>query len=189
MSASQPIRQPLVPLPPPPVMAPPVEPSYQGRELYVPISHTPLPNFCIKCGQLATVRKSKTFYWIQPAWYLFILLGLLGVVVLAVVAMMVRKSIRMEVPLCQEHARKLTFRKIMTAVLLLGFIPVGVAGTMMGDDYVVWAWLIATAMFFAGLVFAVLASNVYLRPMFIDATYAKFRGPCDAFLRMLPLKP
>jgi hypothetical protein len=180
-------------LPPPPQPAAVTAPCRQDKQLFVPQrgpqsgaqSATSLPAVCVKCGQPATVQKKKVYYWHQPLWYFFILLGLL---LYAILALIVRKSIRLNVPLCAEHASKLSQKKIMTAVLLLGFLPVGIGGSVLGDQFVGWAWLTAGAMFLAGLIYAVIASRCYMTPTHIDANYASFRGPCEQFLRQLPMK-
>ena len=158
---------------------------WQGNEMYVPQSATALPAVCVKCGRPASVLQKKTYYWHTPWLYLLILIGLL---VYAVAAICVRKKMMLNVPLCAEHAGKLRNLKITTAVLLIGFLPVGIAGSMLGEAYVGWAWLAALAMFLAGLVSWVMVGRCYLTPKHIDASYARFRGPCAQFLRALPMK-
>ena len=170
------------PLPGP---APLLAASWQGNDLYVPQSATALPAFCVKCGQRAAVRKTKTYYWHEP-WVYFMILA--GLVVYAVVALIVRKRIKLEVPLCSDHARTLSQRKMIAAALLLGFLPVGIAGSMMGDAYIRWAWLIATIMLIAGSVYVSIAVKCFLKPTHIDDAYASFKGPGDAFLRQLPMR-
>src|SRR5437899_10396300 len=69
----------------------------QGQEVYL----TPL---CEKCGQPATDKPVvKTFSWHHPALYLLIFFGVL---VYVIVALIVRKTIRVGVPMCAQHKQR-----------------------------------------------------------------------------------
>ena len=174
----------MVPLPPP--VAPFSAPCWQGKEMYVPVSNTTLPNLCVKCAQPATVIKNKTYAWV-PQWVA--VLFLLGALPYLIVAMIIRKSIKMQVPMCAAHQKTQVTRRIIGIVLLVLFVPVAALFAQAGDAGTAIGLILAFVMFFAGLFYLVFGMNCYLRPMFIDKTYAKFRGPCDEFLRQLPMKP
>src|SRR5205814_1141094 len=120
------LQIPLAMLPPlPPVPGPGVI-SYAGPSMYetatavgvwregnqmVVRQGARLPDACVKCGGPPNGRPlRKTFYWHQPALAVLILAGVL---LYAIVALIVRKSIRLEVPLCQAHAARR--RNMMTA--------------------------------------------------------------------------
>jgi hypothetical protein len=140
-----------------------------------------LPNFCVKCGKPATHRLKKNFYWHNP---LLFILALAGLLLYAVVAVIVRKRLTMEVPLCDTHweARR---TKIKIAIgLLLGFLPFGIVVSVLSPDNAGWAWLIAVVMFFTGVVYAAMAANV-IAPTYIDKSYGKFKNVSPEFLAIL----
>src|SRR6266487_6035710 len=63
-----------------------------------------LPDYCIKCGVAADgSHLTRKLSWHHPALYLLIFAGLL---IYAIVALIVRKSAKIEVSMCQDHIRK-----------------------------------------------------------------------------------
>ena len=154
--------------------------------MYVPQSNTTLPNLCVKCAQPATVMKNKTYAWV-PQWVAF--LFVLGALPYLIVAMIIRKSIKLQVGMCAEHQKTQRTRKIIGIVLLLLVVPFIAVMVQFGDNGAIAGVFLGLAMFLTGLFYLVFGMNCYLRPLFIDKSYAKFRGPCDEFLRQLPMKP
>jgi hypothetical protein len=60
-----------------------------------------LPDRCVNCNAPANgFRLQKTYYWHHPAWYLLIFVSIL---IYAIVAMIVRKSATVALPLCATH--------------------------------------------------------------------------------------
>ena len=62
-----------------------------------------LPDRCLRCNAPASRRLRKTLHWHHPAWYLLILLH---VFVYVVAALIVRKRLSTELPLCETHWRR-----------------------------------------------------------------------------------
>ena len=154
--------------------------SREGNLLRVSLGAV-LPGFCVKCGNPATHRVKKTFYWHTPWLYVLALFALL---IYAIVALAVRKKLTMEVPLCDAHWQARRTKKLIAAGLLLGCLPFGIVFGILSPDNAGWGWLIAVIMFFTGLVFAGVASNM-IRPTYIDNSYGKFAGVSPAFLSLL----
>jgi len=168
-------------------VAPLVAPAYQGKDLYVPQSNAVLPDFCVKCGQPATVRKNKQYWW-APQWTAALILA--GALPYLIVVLIIRKGIKLQVPLCAEHVKARTMRIVIGSILMLGFIPaLAIFASLGGDTNLAVGVILGLVLFLGGLLSMVFALNCFLRPMFIDATYAKFRGPGEEFLRKLPMKP
>jgi hypothetical protein len=88
-----------------------------------------LPDVCMKCGAPATTRISRAFAW-YPEWvWITILAGLLIFVILALV---LTKRMRVEVPLCDEHKkhwfnRNLAIWGTFGILALLMVIGIGIA--------------------------------------------------------------
>ena len=112
------------------------------------------------------------------------ILALVALLIYAIVAMIVRKKLTMEVPLCDAHWQAWRTKKRIAAALLLGCLPFGIIFNILSPDNAGWGWLIAVIMLFTGLVFAGVASNI-IRPTYIDKSYGKFAGVSPAFLSSL----
>lgn len=153
-----------------------------GKILYLP-RFTSLPPNCVKCGQPAEKPLRKKFYWHVPWLYIMILFP--GLLIYAIVALIVRKSIELDVPLCDFHHGERKRYHLIGGALLLGAIPGGMflhlaAGVPEGA-----AWLIGVLAFFGGLVFLGIAGRV-MSPRKIDDTHAEFGGVSPEFLKLLP---
>lgn len=141
-----------------------------------------LPPPCVKCGAPANGKPvKKTFSWHHPALYLLALAGLLLYVIVAAI---VRKSIRLSVPLCAHHAQRRS-----TAVTLAWVIPVvGVADTFIlpkfGMDTGVVA-LITVVLVVTGIVIWAIV-DYPIRPKSIDQNWAVFTGCDEAYLQQFP---
>lgn len=154
--------------------------SRNGKKLNVPRGAS-LPAQCVKCGAAAQKPWRKKFYWHAP--WLFILVIFPGLLIYAIVALIVRKSMELNVPLCDRHHSDRKRFVALGAVMLIGFIPVGaiLAGIGIDGGY---ASLVALAMFIVGVVFYMKAQ--FLRPVKIDEQGGTFLGGNEEFLRGLP---
>lgn len=141
-----------------------------------------LPPPCVKCGAPANGKPvNKTFSWHHPALYLLLLTGVL---IYLIVAVIVRKSMRMSVPLCAHHAQRRS-----TAVTLAWVIPlVGVADAFIlprfGMDGGVVA-LITVVLVLTGIVIWAIV-DYPIRPKSIDQYRGVFTGCCEAYLQQFP---
>lgn len=158
-----------------------------GERLVVPVpmpvtQAVPLPPPCVKCGAPANGKPVvKTFYWHHPALYLIILVALLIYVIVAVI---VRKNIRLSVPLCARHAQRRSM-----AVTLSWVIPVvGVADAFILPNLGVNGGIVAlitVALVLTGLIIWAVVSYP-IRPKYIDQYRAEFTGVCEAYLQQFP---
>jgi hypothetical protein len=142
-----------------------------------------LPPFCVKCGQPATDKPIvKRFSWHQPAYFLLILVGLL---IYVIVALIVRKTIRVGVPLCAQHAQRRSLWLTLAWVLpVIGIADAFVLPRFNVDP----GWIVSLVVMFvlAGLVIWAVAGNP-IRPRSIDSFSAEFSGFCDLFLEQIPI--
>ena len=142
-----------------------------------------LPPFCVKCGQpVHDPPLVKTFSWHHPALYLLIFLGLL---VYVIVALIVRKSIRVGVPLCPFHKqRRRLWVTLAWALALVGIADAFILPEVIGLDGG-WTALITISLILAGLVIWAVVGNP-IRPQSIDSFSAEFSGFSDRFLDQIP---
>lgn len=81
-----------------------------------------LPEICMKCGAPSSVRKNKTFSWV-PQWVGILILG--GLLPYLIVASILTKRCRVEVPLCDQHKRHWLMRQLLVLLSLLGLLALG----------------------------------------------------------------
>jgi hypothetical protein len=74
-------------------------PWREGKYL-VTTRNGPMPDVCIKCGGVPVTHLRKTLTWHHPAIYLTLLLCNIGVLVYIIVALLVRKKAKVQVPVC-----------------------------------------------------------------------------------------
>lgn len=156
----------------------------EGALLVVPQPGAELPDACVRCGEPAggaTLRKQ--FSW-HPPW-IFILV-LLWLIVYLVVAMVLRKTINLNVPICDAHRRRRQRALWIGGGLMLGSVPLGIliGMSLRGDVAGVWGFGAGLVSFIAGLVVLGIGGQL-LRPTRIDPQEAVFAGADPRFLAKL----
>jgi hypothetical protein len=157
--------------------------SRRGKDLVVPRSAS-LPANCLKCSVPASTPWRKTFFWHAPWLYIMILFP--GLLIYAIVALIIRKRMELNLPLCETHHDDRKRYKLLTTFMLAGFVPVGLVLGIYVSDTV--GWTTGLLMFVLGVVFLQL-SSLGLRATKIDETEGVFRGACAEFLNALPEHP
>jgi hypothetical protein len=168
---STPIESPFPSALPPPTLATsgawaPLEPPWSAcrhdHDMLACPRECMLPPHCVKCGGVASERRTATLYWHSPWLYLLVPVSVL---LYAIFALVVRKKAVIEVGLCAAHVRRrrngrlvgwlvtvagLATMLLATMAAVLGGLAVILAGlvtvTIMGrlvtvrrmDDYYVW---------------------------------------------------
>lgn len=147
--------------------------------LAVPGQPVVLPeSTCIRCGQPANGKPvSKSYYWHHPALYI----ALLSPIIYVILAVIVRKSMKLTVPLCAQHAQRRSIGVILAWVLPLA----GIADAIILPQFNVDAGIVVLAclgLIVAGLVIWAVVGNP-IRPQRIDQLYGEFTGFCEAYLQ------
>jgi hypothetical protein len=159
--------------------------AYRDGKILVVPSGSSLPATCVKCGAPASGKPlTKTFSWHSAGYYFLIFLGL---IVYVIVALVVQKKVRIDVPFCEAHRSWRTRMNVAGAVLLIGSVPLSFLLMSLEVNGGVVA-LIAVAMAFSGLVVLAIVGSSFT-PVYIDATCAKFKGAGEPFLSLLPSSP
>ena len=78
-------------------------PSFGSGKRMIIALNNPLPSRCVCCNAPASGVKRRTFYWYPPWVYALILLSPL---ILILVSLVVRRTVRIDIPLCDEHQAK-----------------------------------------------------------------------------------
>jgi len=157
-------------------------PYAEGNSFVVPRGGV-LPSRCVKCANTSTEPSlKKTFSWHHPALYLLLLLGLFPY---AIVASIIRKKIKLTVPLCGAHKAIRTKRLRTGVVLLLTCIPLPwvLAAYLIKDEgtaFCVGA-LLGVGMFVTGIMLTICESPLRAKRIGLDS--AEFTGACPEFWR------
>jgi DNA-directed RNA polymerase subunit RPC12/RpoP len=128
-------------------------PWRDGKYLVV-TPHGPMPTCCVKCGGPAEKTLRKTLTWHHPALYFIILVGLL---VYLIVALIVRKTAKLQVPVCSQCMAR---RRRNIAIAWLSFlVGVGLIFTsafwVSDEDLSTWVGLSGGAFLLFALIWAV----------------------------------
>lgn len=159
----------------------------RGSRLIVPVpppgQSAVLPAVtCIRCGAPAEGKPlTKTYFWHHPALYLIILAGVL---IYLIVAVIVRKSIKVAVPLCAQHRQRRSIGVTLAWVLpVIGIADAFILPQFNVDTGIVV--LVVTVLILAGIViWAVVGSPI--RPRKIDQFCGEFTGFCETYLQQFP---
>lgn len=169
-------------------LAPPTSPvvlltTWRKGKLLVTARQSHLPDRCIKCNAPVGKRPIKrTIYWHHPAIFVTIPAGLLIYVILALV---LRKRAVVQFAVCRAHRTRHAAHVGISWLMVLGGI--GLVITAIAADLPALA-LAGVAMFFAGLVYAVVTVP-YLKPTQIDNSFAWLKGCCPEYLATFPEWP
>ncbi len=169
---------------------------WRDGSLLVMNKEAELPDRCLKCNEPANGWKlKKSLIWHNPMLYILLISPLIYVIV----AVIVQKKAKLRVPLCQAHRR--SRRNLNLWALGLCFLgPLLIVGVLVvaqeflqrllsSHQNLFLSWglvLLAVVMFPAGLIVAVIASQVVL-PERIDNRYVWLKKVSPDLLAELPI--
>jgi hypothetical protein len=154
-------------------------PYREGSLLVVPAGSSLPPN-CVKCGAPTPDKLARAFRWHSSWLYLLIFAGL---IFYAIVALVVQKKVKLEVPFCSAHRAWRTRMNITGAVLLIASVPASFLFAAL-DVNGGWVALIGVVLAFSGLVVLALVGSSFTA-VYIDDNYATFKGASEQFLAAL----
>ena len=151
-----------------------------GKWVVVP-RDTDLPHRCVKCNAAPhEPTKKRTLYWHHPAVYLVILLN---IVIYVIVAMAVRKNVKLSPALCATHKSK---RRKAILGAWLGVITSIALPILFADNQSFGVWLLISIVLFLGSAIAGIVRSRILYAKKIDASEGRFGGAGREFLESLP---
>jgi hypothetical protein len=145
-----------------------------------------LPSRCIKCNEPATYRLKRSLSWHNPLLYLMVVFP--GLLFYVIVALIVRKTAKIDVPLCEAHRagrkKSILFAWIISlAGMALWFAPAS------GNDERLWiGFFVGIVLFLFGLIFGSLKSQT-VTPTKIDDTHVWLNKVSPLYLAGLPKLP
>jgi hypothetical protein len=156
---------------------PPI-PAWRDGALLVMPRYARLPHVCFRCGEPAVTSKRARLYWHPPGWYLLILIGIL---IYAIVAMVIRKTADVEVGLCELHRRKRARATAIGWSTFLGSFGLFVLAAAAESGAIA---LLGVVAFFGGII--VLATRGMVSPARMDDRFVWLKGVSPAFVQTLP---
>ena len=123
-------------------------------------------------------RMKRTLYW-YPPWVIIIVL--FSLLIGLIVAMIVRKTAKVEVGLCDKHRAKRMRAMLIGALLAIGGFALLIAAIINSWGYAVLGAIVALI---AGVVVMIRATLLTVKKM--DDRIVWVKGVCSAYLDMLP---
>lgn len=148
------------------------------------VSHdSQLPDRCIKCNAPAPGPKlKKKLTWHHPALYLLYFVAL---IIALIIALALRKTMIVDLGLCEEHMKKYRRNVVITWLLMLLGAGGFVVGAMGEDRTLLMLGLLSLL---AGVIFAIVAGRIVIATK-IDDNFAWLKGINKDYLNALPQWP
>lgn len=161
-------------------------PWRQGTRLFV-VKDAVLPDRCIKCNEPSTSRLTRTYYWHHPAVYAGILVNVLVYIILA---MILRKSVKVDMGFCDEcRAKRSQDILIRVIALLIGIalLIIGIVSVQQHELFLVALLLGLVVILVAAVMIS--TSVTVLTAKTIDDRIGQLEKAGPVFLASLPAWP
>ena len=147
-----------------------------------------LPMVCMRCGEPATVVKTKNMAWCPP-WVPVLILA--GVIVYIIVAIILTKRARLQAPLCDEHKGHWLYRQLIIWGTFLPLLVIGIAAVVGISNAPNQVRNILCPFFgigglvalIAGVVLLAVAQSTAIRPKEITDREILLEGVADEFVQ------
>ncbi|QEL14429.1 hypothetical protein [Limnoglobus roseus] len=138
-----------------------------------------LPSICAKCGREETTLVSRTFTWC-PSWvFIFIIFG--GLLPLLIVYFIARKRMRVNVPLCDEHAGGWKRAALFGWTSVLGCVALLIVGLTVADQVGPIVAMVGGVGFVVCLIALAVWNMFLIRPTKITKEDITLAGVCQEF--------
>jgi MFS family permease len=156
---------------------------WRDAALLVMTKKASLPDRCLKCNEPAdgwTLKRK--LMWHPQYWYLLIFFNL---IIYAIVAMIVRHTAVVMVPLCADHRRRRRRAIAVGWLLSIAGIVAFILGVAIGEQYSGLIALGASILFLVGLIYGLVGAQTAV-PHKIDKRFVWLKKVHPAFLAGLP---
>ena len=170
------------PATPAPAIAHAVQTAFRDRKKLIVPNSVLLPQLCVNCANVGTLHQYR-FAWMNPNYFVLFFLGILPYFI---ARLFLRKTVKLLVPLCDQHFNRSHRLRVAALVTLVVSIPAGfVVNAAVGEiDGTLWGVVSTGLLVVSGLVF--LWMSYPLRAVLIDRNASTFMGACEDFLKSLP---
>jgi MFS family permease len=154
---------------------------WQDGDTLVMAKIAELPNRCVKCNAPATFLVKRSLSWHHPALYLMVFFP--GLLFYVIVALIVRKTAKIFVPLCEEHRDRRSKRIMIAWFVALAGIALCFAPAF--NENLVLLIFVGIAMILFGMIFGSNVSQI-VTPKKIDVTHVWLKNVSPVYLSTLP---
>ena len=152
-----------------------------------------LPMICMRCGEPATVVKTKKMAY-YPRWLLvFVVSGLPGIILLGILALILMKRAQLQAPLCERHQNHWTIRLAISWAAAVAVVVLAIAGVVLlvildrpgpGPGDILFPVLCSGGLFlFVGLmILLAIVQRTSITPDEITGTHILLNGVSEAFV-------
>jgi hypothetical protein len=158
---------------------------WQDGDILIMAKVARLPSRCVKCNEPATYRLKRSLSW-HSQWV--ILLVLVSPLIYIIVALIIRKTAKIEVPLCDEHRARRSKGILIAWIVALSGIALCFAPAFGNDERLWFLVLLGVIMLISGMIFGSLRSQVVATQK-IDDTHVWLRKVSPFYLAGLPKLP
>ena len=152
----------------------------EGKWIVMSIDDS-LPHRCVKCNaEPDEPTRRRTLYWHHPGVYLVILIN---IIIYAIVAAIVRKSVKLSPALCAAHKAR---RRNAILLAWIGVVAAFVLPILLGSEDNAGAWLLFGILLFLASCIAGIFRSRLLYARKIDADEVRLGGAGPDFLDSLP---
>lgn len=141
---------------------------------------TALPPTCVKCNAPADVSLRRKLYWHNPLLYLLAIFP--GPLIYVIVAVCVRGSATVQVPLCQQHRRSRRRAIALSWLGVIGGLVLLIAGLSVGG--ILWPLSGFCVLAVAAIYGVIKASPLTAAKITRHRAYLK--GACEDYLAQFP---
>lgn len=163
---------------------------FRQGDLLVMDKHATLPDLCVRCNESAKgYRLRRNLSWHHPLYYILIVFP--GLLIYVIVALIVRKTAKIQIGLCPQHrARRRNIIASCWAISLLGIIgPIlALSFVPIHQDYQGLVVLAGVVCFLFGLIFGAIAAPPVI-PSKIDDRFVWLKKVGPEFLDNFPAWP
>ncbi len=146
-----------------------------------------LPRVCMRCGEPATVVRTRRLSW-NPPWVIVLLL--VNVLVYIIVAMILTKRATLQAPLCDAHKGHWRNRLLLVLGSFLAMAALGIAGGIAlsnaprhaQDALSGYACLGGALLFVAWVILFAIVHSTSIRPNEITDTQVSLVGVSEEFV-------
>jgi hypothetical protein len=158
---------------------------WQDGKILVMAKVARLPYRCVRCNEPATNLLKRTLSWHTP--WIYVLLAVSPLIYI-IVALIIRKTAKIEVPLCDEHRAKRSRGLLIALGISLTGIALCFTPAFLGQDWVGLLVLTGVVTILGGLIFGLIASQTVV-PQKIDETHVWLKKISPVYLAELPSLP
>jgi hypothetical protein len=151
-----------------------------------------LPMICLRCGEPATVVKTKKMAWYPRGLIFLVLLGVPGIIILAILAAVLTKRARLQAPFCEQHQNHWLIRTTVIWTTTISLLALGIGAIVfvvyleahrMADLFFPFLCIGGVVLLVGWLILIGVLQSTSIRPDEITSTHILLNGVAEEFVQ------